>query len=64
MKSKMIVVLPAILLLGCGGTREPQATPPGAETSTKTDILKTGAMMLQSNSPCHRWTSTSSAFIR
>jgi hypothetical protein len=41
----------SILLSGCGGTREPQTAPAGAETSTKTDVLKAGAKILQSNSP-------------
>lgn len=41
----------ALFLSACGGTRQPQTTPAGAETSTKTDVLKVGAKMLQSNSP-------------
>jgi hypothetical protein len=41
----------SLLFYGCSGTREPQTTPAGAETSAKTDVLKAGAKLLQSNSP-------------
>lgn len=45
-------VLGLLTCLSCkGGERAPQRTPPGGETTTKTDVLKTGAEVIQSNEP-------------
>lgn len=45
-------MLGAAVELGCeGGDREPQATPPGEEATTKTDALKVGAEVVQGNEP-------------
>ena len=41
----------ALLLSGCGESREPRMEPAGAETTAKTDVLKAGAKLLQTDSP-------------
>ena len=41
----------AVLLGSCGANRTPATRPSWAETSTRTDVLKTGAAVLQSNAP-------------
>ena len=40
-----------VALSGCGAARESENRPAGAETSAKTDVLKTGAKALQKDSP-------------
>lgn len=47
----IILAAAAVVLAACGGTREPATAPAGADTTAKTDVLKAGAKILQSDSP-------------
>lgn len=40
-----------LLLAGCTGTKGPAVQPAGSDTSAKTDVLKTGAKVMQKDSP-------------
>lgn len=50
-RSTMTVLACMILLAGCGESRRTETRPPGAETTAKTDALKTGAAVLQTSAP-------------
>lgn len=44
-----------ILLAGCGESRRTETRPPGAETTARTDVLKTGAAALRTSAPLSRY---------
>jgi len=47
----VLAIVMSFLLGGCTGNREPQVRPPGDEASMKTQALKLGAKVLQTDSP-------------
>jgi hypothetical protein len=51
MRRISVVLSCAILLGGCGEDRRVETEPAGADTTAKTDVLKTGAAVLQTNAP-------------
>jgi hypothetical protein len=46
-----ILTCAIVAFYGCGATRDPGNRPEGAETTTKTEVLKAGAKALQTDSP-------------
>lgn len=47
----IVVTIPFVLLAACGEPSGPETQPPGTEESTKTDVLETGATVLQRDAP-------------
>ena len=46
-----VLTCAVVALSGCGASRESGSRPAGADTTAKTDVLKTGAKALQRDSP-------------